>query len=327
MVGVDRVEITGTGSALPKLKVTNQEFEKFYDTSDEWIKQRTGISERRLAVDETAVGLSCEAARKALEMANMQAKDIELVIVATVSGDNVFPTVSCMVQKELGMENAAAMDISAGCPGFIYALCVGTGMIKSGQYKNCIIIAAELLSHIVNWEDRNTCVLFGDGAGAAILKASDVDGIKYNYIRSDGDTKNSLAMKNVAYAHPWSKKKTKNAGFLQMDGPAVFEFATGAMADGMQKISSVFPLEDIDIVIPHQANLRILKSAAKKSKISFDKFYINIDKYANTSSASIPIAMDEAVRNGVIKRGDKVVLIAFGAGFTWGATLIEWTAN
>jgi 3-oxoacyl-[acyl-carrier-protein] synthase-3 len=324
---VDRVEIIGTGSALPSLRVPNKEFEGVLDTSDEWIKQRTGIAERRLAVDETTASLACEAAKNALQMAKMEAKDVELVIVATTSGENNFPTVSCIVQKELGMENAAAMDISAGCTGFIYAISVGTGMIKSGQYKNCMVIAAELVSHIVDWEDRNTAVLFGDGAGAAILRASDVDGIKYSYLRSDGDKEGKLSMANKTSAHPWSKRQTGNSGFLHMDGPAVFEFATGAMADGMKKISAIMPLEEVNMVIPHQANLRIIKSAAKRSKVPFEKFYINIDRYANTSSASVPIAMDEAVRNGKIKRGDKVILISFGAGFTWGASLIEWTAG
>jgi len=324
---VDRVEIIGTGSALPALCVPNTKFEEVLDTSDEWIVKMTGITERRLAVDETAASLACEAARNALQMAKMDASDIELVIVATTSGDNIFPTVSCIVQKELGMEKAAAMDISAGCTGFIYSLSVGTGMIKSGQYKNCMVIAAELVSHIIDWEDRNTCVLFGDGAGAAILRASEVEGIKYSYLRSDGDTEMKLFLANAASAHPWSKRKTRQSGLLHMDGPAVFEFATGAMADGMKKISAIMPLEEIDMVIPHQANLRILKSAAKKSRIPFEKFYVNIDRYANISSASIPIAMDEAVRSGKIKRGDIVMLIGFGAGFTWGASLIEWTTG
>lgn len=324
---MDRVEIVGTGSALPALCVPNAKFESIMDTSDEWIQKRTGIVERRLAVDETAASLACEAAKKALDMAKMEPSEIELVIVATTSGDNVFPTVSCIVQKELGMEGAAAMDISAGCTGFIYGLSVGTGMIKSGQYKNCIVIAAELVSRLIDWEDRNTCVLFGDGAGAAILRASEVEGVKYSYLRSDGDREGKLSMRNVASAHPWSNRKSKTSGLIQMDGPAVFEFATGAMADGMKKISSIMPLDQIDMVIPHQANLRILKSAAKKSRIPFEKFYINIDRYANISSASIPIAMDEAVRSGKIKRGDIVMLIGFGAGFTWGASLIEWTTG
>ena len=192
---MDRVEIIGTGSALPSLRVPNAEFEKIMDTSDEWITQMTGISERRLAVDETTTSLACEAAKKALEMAKMDAKDVELVIVATTSGDNVFPTVSCMVQKLLGMEKAAAMDISAGCTGFIYAMTVATGMVKSGQYKNCMVISAELVSHLVDWTDRSTCVLFGDGAGAALLRASDVDGVKFNYVRSDGDLKNRCTFK------------------------------------------------------------------------------------------------------------------------------------
>lgn len=324
---MDRVEIIGTGSALPSLRVSNDDFAKVMDTSDEWIRQRTGITERRLSVDETAASLACGAARNALEMAGMDPKEVEFIVVATTSGDNVFPTVSCMVQKELGMDNAAAMDLSAGCTGFIYALSVATGMIKSGQYKNCLVIAAELVSRILDWEDRSTCVLFGDGAGAMLLKASDVDGVKYNYLRSDGDREQKLFMPNVAAAHPWSKREQKSAGMMQMDGQAVFNFATTAMADGIKKISSIYPIEDINLVIPHQANLRILKSAAKKSKISFDKFYINIDRYANMSSASIPVAMDEAVRSGRVKRGDKIVMIGFGAGFTWGAALIEWTAG
>ncbi len=324
---MDRVEIIGTGSALPSLRVSNEDFAKVMDTSDEWIRQRTGIAERRLSVDETAASLASEAAKNALDMAGMDPKEIEFIVVATTSGDNVFPTVSCMVQKELGMVNAAAMDLSAGCTGFIYALSVATGMIKSGQYKNCLVIAAELVSRIVDWEDRSTCVLFGDGAGAMLLKASDVDGVKYNYLRSDGDREQKLFMANAAAVHPWSKREQKNAGLMQMDGPAVFNFATTAMADGIKKISSIYPIEEIDMVIPHQANLRILKSAAKKSKISLDKFYITIDRYANMSSASIPVAMDEAVRSGKVKRGDKIVMIGFGAGFTWGAALIEWTAG
>jgi 3-oxoacyl-[acyl-carrier-protein] synthase-3 len=327
MVGVDRVEIAGTGSALPSLRISNGDFEKIMDTSDEWIRQRTGIGERRLSVDETTTSLACEAAKNALEMAKMDPKEVEFIVVATTSGDNVFPTVSCMVQKELGMENAAAMDLSAGCTGFIYALSVATGMIKSGQYKNCVVIASELVSRIVDWEDRSTCVLFGDGAGAMILKASDVDGVKYNYLRSDGDREQKLYMANQGAVHPWSNKQQRNSGLMQMDGPAVFNFATTAMADGLKKVSAFYPIEDIDMVIPHQANLRILKSAAKKSKISLDKFYINIERYANMSSASIPVAMDEAVRSGKIKRGDKIVMVGFGAGFTWGAALIEWTAG
>ncbi len=326
--------IIGTGSALPQRILDNAELEMIVETSDEWITRRTGIKERRIAMsdkNESTTDLGALAARRALEMANVSANEIDTIITGTVSADRVFPSAACMIQRELGAENAAAFDVSAGCSGFIYALEMANNSIKAGMSKTVLAIGAERLSSLVNWQDRGTCVLLGDGAGAVVLRASDVHGgILSTHIKSDGRLWDLLYSEKGNQPPPESLNGLATTPFhLRMEGNRLFKQAVPSMAHiaelAMQK--NGMTREDIHLVIPHQANIRILQAVAEKLKISMDKFFTNLDKYGNTSSASIPIAMDEAFRSGLMKEGDHVLLVSFGAGLTWGATLLRWSMS
>ncbi|MBU3206144.1 ketoacyl-ACP synthase III [Clostridium algidicarnis] len=324
---MSEVKIIGTGSYMPKGITTNDDLSKWVDTSDEWISSRTGIKERRLSIGENTSELASKAAIKALENANMKAEDIELIIVATITGDSFTPSTACIVQENIGAFNAVAFDISAACSGFIFGLNTSYQFIKGGQMKNALVIGAEVLSKIVDFKDRNTCVLFGDGAGAAILKASKEQGILYNYIGSDGiNGKESLNCPAVQVSNPYTKIEKKEESFITMNGKEVFRFAVKIIPKSIEKIleDTNNSLDDIKYIIPHQANLRIVEFAAKKLKVDIEKFYVNLDKYGNTSSASIPIALDEMNRKGLLKKGDKIILVGFGGGLTWGSTLIQW---
>ncbi len=322
-------KIIGTGMAVPDRILTNFDLEKMVDTSDEWIVSRSGIRERRIADQSVAASdLALEASLKALDEAKLKSEDLELIVVGTVTPDFTLPSTACILQHRLNNKKAAVMDVVAACTGFIYGLSVARAFIVSGQFNNALVIGVEILSKFTNWDDRNTCVLFGDGSGAAVVQASDEDGgIISTYLCGDG----SLASLLHAPIGGTRTRLTKENFDLKqhniiMAGSEVFKSAVRAMEDSASKVIQQAGLKpgDIDLLIPHQANIRIIEATAKRLKIPMDKVYVNIDRYGNTSSASVPIALDEARKKGIIKQGYKVVLVAFGGGFTWGAALIKW---
>ena len=323
------VEIVGTGSSAPEKVLTNFDLEKMVDTSDEWIRTRTGIRERRVADKETATSdMAAQAARRALEDAGMGAEELEMIIVGTVTPDMNFPSTACLVQDKIGAKRAAVLDISAGCSGFIYGLSLARGLIDIGEYSTVLVIGAETLTKILDWEDRNTCVLFGDGAGAAILHTGDKGrGILATYLGGDGSLGTLLALPAGGSRLPASHQTVEERlHYIKMAGNEVFKSAVRAMGN-----SAIVALEkaglsnqDVDLLIPHQANLRIIQATAKRIDLPMEKVYVNLDRYGNTSAASIPIALDEARRSGLIKKGDISLLVAFGAGFTWGSVVIKW---
>ncbi|MES2129651.1 MAG: beta-ketoacyl-ACP synthase III [Pseudomonadota bacterium] len=320
-------KIIGTGSYLPKQRVTNEDLTaqlaaKGIETSDEWIVSRSGISARHYAsVDQHSSDLAVEAARKALEMAGRSAQDIDLVIVASSTPDfyGSFPSTACIVQRKLGMHNnSAAFDVQAVCSGFVYAVSVADAFIKSGAHKNVLVIGAEVFSRILNFEDRTTCVLFGDGAGAIVLTASEEPGILATKLHADGRHADILQVPgNLAGG------AIAGSGFLYMDGPAVFKLAVSVLEQVANEAleHAGMRASEIDWLIPHQANIRIMKSTAKKLDLPLEKMVVTVDQHGNTSAASIPLALDIAVRDGRIKAGDNVMMEGVGGGFTWGAVL------
>jgi len=322
--------ILGIGSFVPEKILTNFDLEKIVDTSDEWITTRTGIKERRIADKSVATSdLATAAAEKALADANLKASDIDLIIVATVTPDMNFPSTACIVQSNLGAKNIPAFDISVGCSGFIYGITIAQQFIENGIYNNVLVIGAETLSKITNWEDRNTCVLFGDGAGAAVIgKVEKGYGILSSFLGADGEGGKYLYMPAGGSKMPASEETVnKKLHTIFMEGQEVFKFAVKIMDSATIEALNRCGLkaEDIDLLIPHQANTRIIDSAMKRLKLTKDKVYINLDKYGNTSAASVVIALDEAYRNGLIKKGYIVPVVAFGAGLTWGAAVIKWS--
>ncbi|MES2318264.1 MAG: beta-ketoacyl-ACP synthase III [Pseudomonadota bacterium] len=320
-------KIIGTGSYLPKQRVTNADLTaqlaaKGIETSDEWIVSRSGISARHYAaVDEHSSDLAAAAARKALEMAGLQPEQIDLVIVASSTPDfyGSFPSTACIVQRKLGMHNnSAAFDVQAVCSGFVYAVSVADAFIKSGAHKNVLVIGAEVFSRILNFEDRTTCVLFGDGAGAIVLSASDEPGILATKLHADGRHADILSVPgNLAGG------AIAGSGFLYMDGPAVFKLAVSVLEQVANEALAHANMSaaEIDWLIPHQANIRIMKSTAKKLDLPMEKMVVTVDQHGNTSAASIPLALDLAVRDGRVKKGDNVLMEGVGGGFTWGAVL------
>jgi 3-oxoacyl-[acyl-carrier-protein] synthase III len=324
------VIIAGTGSYTPSRIVTNDEISTQVDTSDEWIRTRTGIRERRFAGEnETASTMGAIAAKAAMESAGVSAKDIDLIIVATLSPDMLFPSTASLIQTQLGMRKVTSFDLSAACSGFIYALEVASSMMRCGAFKHALIIGSEKISPILDWEDRGTCVLFGDGAGAVVLSKS-VDptvGIIDSYTGNDGSKPELLCLPGGGSAIPPSMDSlSQKQHFLKMNGREIFKIAVRWMeqsASIMLKRHDLKP-EEINLIIPHQANLRIIDALARSTKIPKDKFFVNLDRYGNTSAASIPLAIDEARQKGCIQSGDYVLLVAFGAGLTWGSTLIKW---
>ncbi len=324
-----RSKIISTGSYLPERVLTNFDLEKMVDTSDEWITERTGIKERRIA-DETqaASDLAYEAAKVALNDANLNPEDIDLIIVATISGDMSFPATACILQDKLGAKMVAAFDVNAGCSGFLYGLYVGDSLIKSGMHKRILIVGTEVLSKITDWDDRTTCVLFGDGAGAVIIGPTEEDkGIISMSINSDGSLWELLHMPGGGSRNPTSKDSVKKRlHYIKMKGNETFKFAVRTLEDLVVKTLEKNKLNpsQLSLLIPHQANLRIIQAIADRLGLPMDKVLINLDRYGNTSAASIPIALDEAVRTGRIKDGDYVLLEAFGAGLTWASALIRW---
>lgn len=320
--------IVGTGMGIPKKVLTNKDFEKIVDTSDEWITSRTGMKVRHIAEDGQLTSDICvEAGQNALNDAGLTAKDLDAIIVATITGDVGFPSTACFVQEKMGAVNAAAMDIGAACSGFIYALDLADSMIAAGKAENVLIIGAETLSKITDYTDRATCVLFGDGAGAAVMRpAVDNHGVLGTFIKSDGRLHHLLHMPGFGTKYPPSIDTiNQRYHYIKMAGREVFKYAVTAMGEAAEKIIDIAGIEskDIDLLIPHQANLRIIDATARRIKIPSERVYVNIEKYGNTSAASIPIAFAEAQQEGRLKEGDIVVFVAFGAGFTWGSAAIR----
>jgi 3-oxoacyl-[acyl-carrier-protein] synthase-3 len=323
------VGILGTGSFVPERILTNQDLEQMVDTSDEWIRSRTGICQRRIAEPGTSTSvLGVKAGQKALEAAGIRPEEIDLIICATVTPDMLFPATACLIQAELGATSAAAFDLEAGCTGFTYALATGAQFVASGLYRYVLVIGAETLSTILDWEDRNTCVLFGDGAGAAVLgPVAEGYGILGIDLGSRGSDAGLLTIPAGGSLKPATEETVRDKlHFVRMDGSEVFKFAVRIMGESVIKALGAAGLErgDIDFLVPHQANLRIVEASLKRLKLPIEKVMLNLDKYGNTSSASVPIALDEAVLEGRIKEDQVVVLVAFGAGLTWGSVVLRW---
>jgi 3-oxoacyl-[acyl-carrier-protein] synthase-3 len=322
--------ITGWGMSAPERVVTNEEISKLVDTNDAWIRERTGIRERRIARDdEFPSTLAVEASIKALTVANLRPTDLDLIICSTSSPEYIFPATACLIQDQLGANKAGAFDLLAACSGFIYALNMGAQAIRSGSIKSALIIGTETLSRFVNWKDRNTCILFGDGAGAFVLQASDQPGgVLSAVMHSDGSGGDLLSIDGGGSRYPATEATiVEGKHFVQMDGKEVFRFATRVMASATQEVLACagLKIEDVKWIIPHQANIRIIEAAARGLKLPMDRFIVNLERYGNTSTASIPIAMVEALEKGQIKPGEKIVMVGFGAGLTWGALAAEWT--
>ena len=319
-----RAKIIGTGSDVPPKIVTNEDLEKIVDTSDEWIMSRTGIRERRVSDDGTATSdLAIIAAERAITSAKIDPKDIDLMIVATCSPDTLFPSVACIVQDKLGAKNAAAFDLSAACSGFNFALSAAAAYIESGKYKNVLVVGADTLTKYLDWTDRKTCVLFGDGAGAVVLQATSEDsGILASYIKARGEGGKYLIMPGGGSRDP----EIKNGRFIRMDGMEVFKFAVRALEESVMEVLKLagLSIDNLDLLIPHQANMRIIDHVMKKFNLPEKKVYVNLMKYGNTSAASIPLALDEAAASGRIKSGDIVILAGFGAGLTYGSNILKW---
>ncbi|OLS02073.1 beta-ketoacyl-ACP synthase III [Tissierella creatinophila] len=323
------VGITGVGSFVPEKIMTNSDLEKIVDTSNEWIIDRTGIEERRIAEENIATSdIAAIAAQRAMEDAKVLPEEIDLILVATISPDYIFPSTACMVQKHIGATNAAAFDINAGCTGFIYALTTAKGFVKSGIYKKVLVIGAETLSKIVNWKDRNTCVLFGDGAGACIVEpCEDGFGMLAEDLGSDGSKGDVLIVPAGGSKKPTSLETVEEGlNFIKMDGREVFKFAVRIMEKASNDVLKKAGLtsKDIDLLVPHQANIRIIDAALKKLDLEKEKVFVNLEKYGNTSAASIPVALDEALDQKRIRKGDNLLLVAFGAGLTWGGVVLKW---
>jgi len=322
--------ITGTGAALPSRRLTNHDLEKMVETSDEWITTRTGIKERRVAAKgETMSEFAVAASRQALEMARLEPGSVDLIICATVTPDMPIPSTSCLIQESLGAKRAAAFDLSAGCSGFIYALSVAHQFIRVGVYRHILVIGAELLTKYLDWTDRTTCILFADGAGAVVLSRGEEKGrgLLATCLHTDGSMADFITLPGGGTLHP-PTEETVRAGlhFIRMKGNETFKIAVRSMEDVCREVLAAAGLEpsDVDIMIPHQANRRIIDAVGSRLGLAAERVYINIDRTGNTSSASIPIALDEANRESLIKKGDCVLFAAFGAGLTWGAALLRW---
>jgi len=323
------IGIKGSGSYTPEKILTNFDLEKMVDTSDEWITSRTGIKERRIADENTATSdLATKAALKAIEEAKVNSSEIDMIIVATVTPDMFFPSTACFVQKNINAINATAFDISAACSGFIYGLSIASQFISSGEVKTVLLIGAETMSKVVDWQDRNTCILLGDGAGAVILgEVEDGKGILSVYTLSDGSKTNLLMVPGGGSREPISIEVIKKRShYMKMEGNEVFKFAIRGMEksidEALKKANLTY--EDVTLFIPHQANIRIIDSLTKRMGLPKDRVFTNLDKYGNTSAASIPIALDEAIKSGRVKSGDIILMSSFGSGFTMGAAVIRW---
>lgn len=314
--------ITGTGSYLPEKILTNADLERMVDTSDEWIRTRTGITQRHIARDDqVASDLALYASRNAMQAAGVSSDDIDLIIVATTTPDMIFPSTACILQNKLGIENCPAFDVQAVCSGFVYALATADMFVSSGKCRNALVVGSEIYSKILDWNDRNTCVLFGDGAGAVVLSQSDQPGILSSHLHASGSHSNILSAPGCI-----SGGRVQGNPYINMEGNAVFKFAVKVLEEVVQEAVEKNNLQstDIDWLIPHQANIRIIQSTAKKLGLPMDKVVVSVDKHGNTSAASIPLALDIAVRDGRIQRDQLLLLEGVGGGFTWGAVLLRW---
>jgi 3-oxoacyl-[acyl-carrier-protein] synthase-3 len=314
--------IVGTGSYLPQKVLTNRDLELAVDTTDEWIYTRTGIRQRHIAAEgEKTSDLALEASRNALRAAGVAAGDLDLIVMATTTPDMVFPSTACLLQAKLGARNCPAFDVQAVCSGFVYGLSTADSFMRTGRYRNALVVGAEIYSRILDWSDRSTCVLFGDGAGAVVLRGDSTPGILSSHLHADGSYANLLTVPGTV-----AGGKVSGRPLLQMDGGGVFKFAVKAMDDLVEETLAANGMQksDIDWLVPHQANIRIIQASAKKLGLSMEKVVVTVDRHANTSAASIPLALDEAVRDGRIRAGQHVLLEAVGGGFTWGAALVKW---
>jgi 3-oxoacyl-[acyl-carrier-protein] synthase-3 len=315
-------KVIGTGSYLPERILTNRDLEQMVDTSDEWIRTRTGIAQRHIAADDQmASDLALNASREAMKAAKVDAGEIDLIIVATTTPDVIFPSTACILQDKLGVKDCGAFDVQAVCSGFIYALATADMFIRAGKYRTVLVVGTEVYSRILDWSDRSTCVLFGDGAGAVVLTRSDRPGIISSHLHADGSYKDILAAPGS-----FSRGRIQGSPFVMMEGNTVFKFAIKVLEDVVREALAENNLEvsDIDWLIPHQANIRIIISTAKKLGIPMEKVVATLDKHGNTSAASIPLALDVAVRDGRIQPGQNVLLEGVGGGFTWGAVFMSW---
>ena len=317
-------KIIGTGSYVPAQIVTNDDLSKIVETNDQWIRSRTGIGERRIATDDSTSDMAAKAAKKAIEQAGIDPEEIDLIILATSSPDYCFPNGACEVQAKVGAVNAACFDISSACTGFVFALSTAHAYISSGLYKTALVIGADLLSKLVDWTDRSTCVLFGDGAGAAVLKAEET-GIIDMMMGADGTKGDVLACTSRTVGNFLTGTKPE-LGFMTMDGQEVFKFAVRKVPESVMELlqRTGTKKEDIKYYVLHQANERIIEAAARRLKEPMEKFPMTISQFGNTSTASIPLLLDDMIRKDMLKRGDKIIMSGFGAGMTWGAVLMEW---
>lgn len=319
------MKILGTGSALPKKVVTNDDLAQVMDTSDEWIKSRTGIEKRHIAVEETTTSMAVEAAKKAIEAAQISVLDIDLIICATVSSDYIFPTLACEVQAAVGAKRATAFDIGAGCSGFLFALATADAYFRTGRFHNALIMGAETLSKMMDWGDRSTCVLFGDGAGAAIVSA-EKNQLLSMVQGSDGESGMALKCDNRPVNNLYRQLGAQTYSYTEMNGSEVYKFAVrtvpAAISEALEQAK--VPADDVKLYLLHQANRRIIEAVAKRLGQSLDKFPMNLQECGNISAASVPILLDKVCRDGMLQVGDKIVLAGFGAGLTWGACVLEW---
>ncbi|MBI3915818.1 MAG: ketoacyl-ACP synthase III [Betaproteobacteria bacterium] len=314
--------VAGTGSYLPQKVLTNRELERLVDTTDEWVLTRTGIRQRHVAADDqNASDLALAASRKAIEAAGIPVQDIGLIIVATTTPDMIFPSTACLLQAKLGVRGCPAFDVQAVCSGFVYGLATANQFIRSGQCRNALVVGTEVYSHIIDWSDRSTCVLFGDGAGAVVLTGDSAPGILSSHLHADGSYAEMLSVPGTV-----AGGKVRGRPLLKMEGNTVFKFAVRILGEVAEEALAANHMDksQIDWLIPHQANIRIIQATARRLGLSMEKVVTTVDRHANTSAASIPLALDEAVRDGRIRAGQHVLLAAVGGGFTWGSVLIRW---
>ena len=322
--------ITGWGFYVPPKVLTNADLEAMVNTSDAWIFERTGIRERHIVEgDEVTSGMATKAAKEALARARVRGEDLDAIIIATTSPDYFLPTAACLVQESLGARKAAVFDLGAACAGFVYGLAVARGLVASGAARKILLVGAETISRFIDWTDRATCVVFGDGAGAVVIEASAAGaGIQSTALHGDGRQKKHLRLEGGGALHPASRRDDLASDFIQMNGPEVFKLAVPAMADAAKEAlaQAGLRLEDVDLFVPHQANARIIEAVAKRLGLDRSKVFIDIDRFGNTSAASIPIALCDAVGQGRVRQGDTLVFAAFGGGMTWGAAVVEWSS-
>lgn len=324
---MEGIRLIGFGHYCPDNIVTNKDIESMVDTSDEWIVKRTGIKERRISKDEGTVDLAYKASLEALKNSNLTKDDIDLIVVGTLSPDSLVPSTACRLQGLLGCKNIAAFDLSAACSGFVYSLIVASSLLKSTGKKRALVVGAEVLSRFTDWKDRSTCILFGDGAGAVIIESSEEkDGLISFCFSADGSSGDSLLAGELGFNTPFMEEETIENRYIRMEGSDVFRFAVSIIPKIVNELleKSGESLENIKYIVPHQANSRIIDEAARRLKINKDKFFVNVDRYGNTSSASIPIALSEMNQRGLINKGDNIILAAFGGGLTWAGALIKF---